>query len=159
MLKEKTIDNQPYIYIQNEISNYLPKYKYINGIKFELDEKELVYVLEGTTADESDDSEEDSFLEDYELSAAGYGRQREKFLKENKPELYEKMVLLSSLEYHLKLTEIQANKLEDKIVEDMCKKEGVTEELKKTDMMEWVRKYANILNRGREIVRQQLIYI
>ncbi len=37
-------------------------------------------------------------------------------------------------------------------------KEGVTEALKAADQMEWARRMNNSLNRGEEIVLQELVY-
>ena len=37
--------------------------------------------------------------------------------------------------------------------------EGVTEELKRQNPMEWVRRCNNILNRAAEIIKQELIYV
>ena len=41
----------------------------------------------------------------------------------------------------------------------MARVEGVTEELKATDQMEWVRRMNNIRMRAEEIVREQIVYI
>lgn len=40
----------------------------------------------------------------------------------------------------------------------MASVEGVTEEFKATDQMEWVRQMNNIRMRAEEIVREQIIY-
>jgi len=40
----------------------------------------------------------------------------------------------------------------------MTKQEGVTEALKSTDQMEWVRRMSNIQNRAEEIVLSVLVY-
>ena len=43
-------------------------------------------------------------------------------------------------------------------MEQMKATEGVTEELKRTQEMEWVRRCNNIHNRAEEIILQELIY-
>ena len=39
-----------------------------------------------------------------------------------------------------------------RLTEDMAKREGVTEQLKAADQLEWVRRMNNIRNRAEEIV-------
>ena len=45
-----------------------------------------------------------------------------------------------------------------RLVDEMSKREGVTEQLKVTDQMEWVRRMNNIRDRATEIVNSALIY-
>ena len=46
------------------------------------------------------------------------------------------------------------------LIEDQMKSsEGVTEELKRQNPMEWVRHCNNIRNRAAEIIKQELIYV
>ena len=44
------------------------------------------------------------------------------------------------------------------IVPAMSEQEGVTEELKAADQMEWVQRMNNIRNRAEEIVLTELVY-
>ena len=46
----------------------------------------------------------------------------------------------------------------DTIVEQMKEAEGVTEQLKEENQMEWVQRMGNIKARAREIVCNELIY-
>lgn len=45
------------------------------------------------------------------------------------------------------------------IEEQIRSAEGVTEELKRQNPMEWVRHCNNIRNRATEIIKQELIYV
>ena len=45
------------------------------------------------------------------------------------------------------------------LVEQMAKKENVTEELKANNQLEWVQKMNNIKNRAEEIAYNEIIYI
>ena len=45
-----------------------------------------------------------------------------------------------------------------RLVKELAEKENVTEKLKSTDQMLWVRKMNNIRNRATEIVNAELIY-
>lgn len=46
----------------------------------------------------------------------------------------------------------------DTLVEQMKKAEGVTEQLKEQNQLEWVCRMGNIEARAREIVRSEMIY-
>ncbi len=45
------------------------------------------------------------------------------------------------------------------LIEQMKEREGVTEQLKEENQMEWVQRMGNIEARAREIVENELIYI
>ncbi len=60
---------------------------------------------------------------------------------------------------HCADVEQQAKELFFRLVDDMAKAEGVTEDLKATDQMEWVRRRNNIEARTREIVCNDIIYV
>ena len=47
----------------------------------------------------------------------------------------------------------------EKIVLDLAEKENVTEHLKATDQMEWVRRMNNIRSRAEEIINAELIFV
>ena len=47
----------------------------------------------------------------------------------------------------------------EKLVHDLAEKENVTEHLKATDQIEWVRRMNNIRSRAEEIVNAELIFI
>lgn len=52
----------------------------------------------------------------------------------------------------------QAEEMFSRLVSDMAKAEGVTEQLKAENQLEWVQKNMNIEARAREIVCKELIY-
>ena len=53
----------------------------------------------------------------------------------------------------------QAEERLDLIIEQMKAAEGVTEELKARNQLEWVGRMNNIRNRAEEIINSELIYI
>ena len=53
----------------------------------------------------------------------------------------------------------QANEMYDLLIEQMKEAEGITEELKKQDPLEWVQRMNNIQQRARQIVCNDLIYV
>ena len=87
-----------------------------------------------------------------------YGRMRRAYLKEYRPALYSILLLTEKL--FPRLAEIDAackNRL-DIIETAMMRQEGVTEALKTTDQMEWVRRMNSIHSRAEEIVLHELVY-
>ena len=87
-----------------------------------------------------------------------WGWRRKRYLKEHRKGVYNAMLLNGTLIQHLIDTNEAAMDMLDTLVKQMAKAEGVTEELKKQDQMEWVRRMNNIRNRAEEIVRNDLIY-
>ena len=59
---------------------------------------------------------------------------------------------------HCAEVEKQARDMFDTLVEQMKETEGVTEQLKEENQMEWVSRMGNIEQRAREIVCVELIY-
>ena len=87
-----------------------------------------------------------------------YGRMRKQYLLEHRPVLYEAMILNGTLWNHLSEIEQSCNERMEYLTERMAKNEGVTESLKATDQMEWVRRTNKIRHRAEEIVLHELIY-
>ena len=72
--------------------------------------------------------------------------------------IYTGMLLTGTLEPHLMEIGESAQAMFDRIVEQMKKNEGVTEQLKAADQMEWVGRMNSIRNRAEEIVYSELVY-
>jgi len=68
-------------------------------------------------------------------------------------------LLSGELKKHLLMIQEQAEERFDLLVEQMAKREGVTEQLKAQDQMLWVKKMNSIRMRAEEIVREEIIYI
>ena len=60
---------------------------------------------------------------------------------------------------HLNLVDDEAQERMDILVRQMMEQQGITEELKARDQMEWVRAVNNIRNAAEEIVLRELVYI
>ena len=69
--------------------------------------------------------------------------------------------LLTSCKFTAYLADIdeQAEDMFFRLVKQLAKKEGVTEQLKADNQMLWVRRMNNIRNRATEIVYNEVIYI
>ena len=98
-------------------------------------------------------------FEDTEVQPIGkYGRMRKCYLKEHRPELYSNLLLSGKLVEHLAEIDGVCEERMELLTRQMTKQEGVTEALKATDQMEWVRRMNSIQNRAEEIVLHELVY-
>lgn len=87
-----------------------------------------------------------------------YGTMRHKYLRDHQRGIFDGMLLEGSLNAHLEEIERQANEMLERLAAQMAEQEGVTEQLKANDQMEWVRRMNGIRNRSEEIVYSDLIY-
>ena len=87
-----------------------------------------------------------------------YGIMRQEYLKKWKKSLYNDLLLSGKLQQHLLDINRDAQEEFETIVRQTAKAEGVTEELKRQDQMEWVRRMNSIRNRADEFIRHDLIY-
>lgn len=62
------------------------------------------------------------------------------------------------LNSYLHEIDVSAKKMYDRLIKQMAEQEGVTEQLKAENQMEWVGRMNNIDNRAREIVNAEIIY-
>ena len=91
-------------------------------------------------------------------SIGKYGRMRKRYLKEHHPVLYSELLLAGKLYAHLLEIDEACEERIDLLTRQMTKQEGVTEALKATDQMEWVRGMNSIRNRAEESVLNDLVY-
>lgn len=87
-----------------------------------------------------------------------YGRMHRNYLKEHYPILYNNYLLEGTLFKHLAEIGQTCNERMEIIFAAIAKQEGMTEELKVTDQMEWGRRSNSIHNRAEEIVLAELVY-
>ena len=87
-----------------------------------------------------------------------YGQRRLRYLKQYHKVLYYNLLTSGKLHSHLADVEEQAQELFSRLVKEYAAKEGVTEPLKATDQMAWVRRMNNIRNRAAEMVNNEVIY-
>ena len=88
-----------------------------------------------------------------------WGMLRKEYLKEHKSGTYIYLLLTARLDSYLADLNEQAQERFELIEAQMRSSEGVTEELKRQNPMEWVRHCNNIRNRAAEIIKQELIYV
>ncbi len=72
--------------------------------------------------------------------------------------MYSLYMLEDRLTEHLNAVDDEAQERMVILVSQMMEKQGITEELKARDQMEWVRAVNNVRNAAEEIVLKELIY-
>ena len=120
-------------------------------------EKSLFERMGGTYHQEGD-----YFLPDLsvpELPAIGiWGQRRRRYLKEHRQALYTALLMSGKLDDHLSDIDEQAEAMFSQLVKQMAGQEGITEQLKANNQMEWVKQMSSICNRVEEIIFHEYIY-
>ncbi|MFT9057200.1 MAG: TnpV protein [Ethanoligenens sp.] len=88
-----------------------------------------------------------------------YGKARLRYLKEERSGLYMQLRIKVKLWTHLLEIDREAEEMQERIIRQMAKQRGVTEQMKADDQMRWVQEMNNIRASAREIVLHDLIYI
>ena len=87
-----------------------------------------------------------------------WGQRHLRYLKEHRRVRYANMLTSGELNAYLADIDRQAEELFLRLVKQMADAEGITETLKASDQMEWVRQMNSIRNRAMEIVNAELIF-
>jgi len=88
-----------------------------------------------------------------------WGIRRRDYLRKYHDGIYTGMLLSSKLNAHLEEIDRSANEMFDLLMEQYAIREGVTEQLKAENQMEWVLQMNSIKKRITEIVLQECIYL
>lgn len=87
-----------------------------------------------------------------------WSRKHKEYIKQYKPAFYTTLFTQCKLNSYLHEVDARATEMYDTLIKQLAEQENVTEELKSTDIMLWVRKMNNIRNCATEIVNAELIY-
>ena len=87
-----------------------------------------------------------------------WGKRHLKYIEHYRPILYTNLLTRCELTAYLADIDEQAGDMFFRLVKQLAKQEGVTEQLKADNQMMWVQKMNNIRNRVTEIVNNELIY-
>jgi len=87
-----------------------------------------------------------------------WGRRRKQYLRQYRDPIYTGLLLSGKLKDHLEEIDRSAAEMADRLMVEMARRDGITEELKSEDQMEWVRRMNGIRNAAEEIVLETLIY-
>jgi len=87
-----------------------------------------------------------------------WGRMHREYLKEHHPIQFNNLVLSGNLWTYLADLNEQAQQRMDTLITQLKSAEGIMEELKAADPIDWTQRMNNISARAEEIIRKELIY-
>ena len=87
------------------------------------------------------------------------GQRRLRYLKQHHKILYYNLLTSGKLHSHLADVDEEAQSLFLRLVKQYAEREGVTEQLKAENPMEWVCRMNNIRERVNEVVNAEMIFI
>ena len=88
-----------------------------------------------------------------------WGQHHLRYIKQNRKVLYLNLLTSGKLNGYLADLDKQAEDMFSRIVKQMAEREGVTEQIKADNQMEWVARMNNIRQRATEIVNAEFIYV
>lgn len=88
-----------------------------------------------------------------------WGQRRLRYLKQHHKILYYNLLTSGKLHSHLADVEEEAQSLFYRLVNKYAEREGVTEQLKAENSMEWVRRMNNIRNRAMKAVDTEVVLV
>lgn len=87
-----------------------------------------------------------------------YGRLHREYLRQAKSMVFNDLILTGQLWTYLADLDEQATERRNVMMKQFMEKEGVTEELKKQNRYEWVRRMNGIRSRVDEIIMREIVY-
>ncbi len=96
--------------------------------------------------------------EEASVTLGKWGMLYKNCIEKHKSPLFTALLIKGKLYQHCAEVEYQANVMYDLLIEQMKETEGITEELKEQDQLEWVQKTNNIHQIAEEIICAELIY-
>ena len=88
-----------------------------------------------------------------------WGKRHKRYLMEHNKAIFTIMLMNGTLQTYLADLNEQAEDMFLRLVKELAENEGVTEQFKAENQMEWVGRMNNIRNRATEIVYTELIFV
>ena len=88
-----------------------------------------------------------------------WGQRHLRYIKQHRKVLYLNLLTSGKLHGYLADIDKQAEDMLSRLVKQMAEREGVTEQLKADNQMEWVGRMNNIRSRVAEIINSDMIYV
>lgn len=82
------------------------------------------------------------------ISVGIWGQRRKHYLKTQREPIYTALLLSGKLDSHLSEVDAQAKAMFSQLVKQLAEREGITEQLRAEDQMEWVRQMNNVRKRS-----------
>ncbi len=86
-----------------------------------------------------------------------FGRMRKRFLREHRKGVFAELLMKGALKEHLLTVDREAKEQIELITAQLARTEGVTEELKARDQLEWIRRMNSCLARAEEQVMREIV--
>ncbi|MBQ7296465.1 MAG: TnpV protein [Clostridia bacterium] len=96
--------------------------------------------------------------EEVSVTLGKWGIMYKSYLEKHKKVFFSLLLSQGKLYQHCAEVENQARDIYDTLIEQMKESEGVTEQLKEANQLEWVCRMQNIEARAREVITTELIY-
>ena len=100
---------------------------------------------------------------DYPKQPAGdigkYGSMRRAYLEKHRPVAYQMMILEGTLKQHLLGVNEQAHEMLEQLIDGIKRSEGITEQLKSSNQLEWVQRMNSIKHRAGDVIKAELIFV
>lgn len=99
-----------------------------------------------------------TLTEEAQKSIGIWGQQHARYLKQHHKILYYNLLTSGKLNAHLAEIDRQAEDMYFRLVNHIAECEGVTEQLKAENQIEWVGRMNNVRNRTTEVIYRDFIY-
>lgn len=96
--------------------------------------------------------------EEEQQSIGVWGQRHLRYIKQHRKALYLNLLTSGKLNGYLADLDKQAEEMFSQLIKQMAVLEGVTEQLKADNQMEWVARMNNIRQRATEVVNSEMIY-
>ena len=120
-------------------------------------EKSLFEQMGGTYRQEGDFLIPNLEMPQNERPIGIWGQRHLRYIKQNKKSLYIELKMSGKLNDHLADVNEEAEEMFHRLVKQLAEKQGVTEQLKADNQMEWVGRMNCIRNQATEIINSELI--
>ena len=88
-----------------------------------------------------------------------WGQRHLRYIKQHREVLYTNLLTSGKLNGYLSGIDKQADDMFSRLVKQMAEREGVTEQLKAENQMEWIARMNNIRSRASEIIHAEYIFL
>ena len=97
--------------------------------------------------------------EEEQKSIGIWGQRYARYLKQHHKVLYMNLLTSGKLNSYLSDIDEQTEDMFSRLINEMAKRQGITEQLKATDQMAWIGKMNAIRNAAMEVVNKELIFV
>ena len=87
-----------------------------------------------------------------------WGQRHLRYIKQHRKVLYTNLMTSGKLNGYLADLDKQVEEMFSRLIKHMAEREGVTEQLKADNQMEWVARINNIRQRATEVVNEEIVY-